>query len=168
MTDAVRIKRGSSVSRTVFVWVARLAVGLLFIYTGYTKVTEPDPLTFVKEVRTYTLMPPVLSNATALILPWVEIFAGLLLISGLWRREGRVLLAAMLIVFIGAKAAGFKGDCGCVPANSILKPLFEGWHGFATNAVLLILLVVEAYLERPRKPAPPVALPGPEQEPASA
>jgi uncharacterized membrane protein YphA (DoxX/SURF4 family) len=166
MTGAVPVRRELFVGRTVFVWVARLAVGLLFIYTGYTKVL--DPATFVKEVRTYTLMPLALSNATALILPWVEIFAGLLLIAGLWRREGRVLLAAMLIVFIGAKAAGYKGDCGCVPVHSFLKPLFEGWHGFATNAVLLILLVVEAYLERPRKAAPPVALPGPEQEPASA
>lgn len=167
MTGAAPVSREWSAGWTVLEWTARLAVGLLFIYTGYTKVREP--LTFVKEVRTYTLMPLALSNITALVLPWLEIIAGLLLISAVWRREARLLLGAMLVVFIGAKAVGYKGDCGCVPAHSFLKPLFEGWAGFATNAVLLVFLLVEAYLERlRRRPAPSVAPPGPEQEPASA
>jgi uncharacterized membrane protein YphA (DoxX/SURF4 family) len=167
MTDAAPTGKERSAGWTILEWWARIAVGLLFIYTGYTKLV--DPATFVKEVRTYTLMPLALSNVTALVLPWIEIIAGLLLITAVWRREARVLLGAMLVVFIAAKAAGYKGDCGCVPTHSFLKPLFEGWRGFATNAVLLILLLIEAYLERlRRRPAPPEALPGPGQEPASA
>jgi uncharacterized membrane protein YphA (DoxX/SURF4 family) len=166
MTDAVPARRKPCVGWTVLEWTARLAVALLFIYTGYTKVL--DPATFVKEVRTYTLMPLVLSNAAALILPWVEIIAGLSLITGVWRREARLLLAAMLVVFIVAKAAGHQGDCGCVPAHSFIKPLFEGWMGFVTNGVLLILLLVEVLLQRLRRKAAPETLPSTEQEPASA
>jgi uncharacterized membrane protein YphA (DoxX/SURF4 family) len=167
MSGAIPANKERWAGWIILEWTARIVVGLLFIYTGLTKLW--DPATFVKEVRTYTLMPLALSNITALVLPWIEIIAGLLLISPIWRREARFLLALMLVVFIGAKAAGYKGDCGCVPTHSFLKPLFEGWRGFATNAVLLALLLIEAYLERwRRKPAPPLAEPGPEQQPASA
>ncbi len=150
---------------TVLEWAARLSVGLLFIYTGYTKII--DPATFIKEVRTYTLMPLALSNAVALILPWAEVIAGLLLIVGVWRREARILLAAMLLMFIGAKLYGHKGPCGCVPTSSFIFFLFDGPMGYVTNIVLLDLLLVEGYLERLRRRPPQRArLPRPRPKPS--
>ena len=166
MSSAAPGRNANWIGWAILEWTARLAVALLFIYTGYTKVM--DPATFIKEVRSYELMPLALSNFTALVLPWVEIIAGLLLIASVWRREARILLALMLVVFIVAKAVGHRGDCGCVPTYSFLKPLFEGWMGFVTNAVLLLLLGVETFLERLRRKPAPEALPDIKQEPASA
>lgn len=135
-------------------WLARLIVGALFVYTGWTKII--DPPTFLKEVRAYELLPVALTNSLALALPWLEVLAGLALISGLWRREGRWLLAGMLVVFVVAKAIvmaqGRRIDCGCVPTSSFLHFLFNGAMGLVTNIVLLAMLALEAWQERRRRP----------------
>ena len=48
---------------------------------------------------------PVASNLVAVILPWVEAIAGVMLIAGLWRRESAAVVALMLVVFLGAAIA---------------------------------------------------------------
>lgn len=156
--------------RLAAVWVARLIVAGLFVYTGYTKVLDPE--TFIKEVRAYELAPLQLSNLVAYILPWVEILAGLLLLYGFWRLEARVVLAVLLAVFVAAKAylllQGREFDCGCVPTDSALHVLFDGWTGVVTNLVLLALLGLEGGLDglRRRRDPPPMGLPQPAPAPA--
>jgi len=151
MTTGVLTRQHAT--RHVAEWVPRLLVGAIFIYTGTTKVL--DPHTFIKEVRAYELAPLVLSNLVALVLPWVELIAGVLLIVGRWRREARLLIGLMLVVFLAAKAIvlgqGRRVDCGCVPTDSFLHFLFDGWIGVATNCVLLALLALEGGLEWRRR-----------------
>jgi hypothetical protein len=151
-------------------WVARLLVGALFIYTGLTKVF--DPQTFIKEVRAYELVPLVLSNLVALVLPWVEVIAGVLLVVGWWRREARLLIGLMLVVFLGAKgivlAQGRRIECGCVPTDSLLHFLFDGWIGVATNCVLLVILGLEGGLAWRRRRVGMCAVGGPQKASALA
>jgi len=143
----------------VAAWLPRLVVAALFVYTGSSKILDLG--TFVKEVRAYQLIPLAWSNGLAYVLPWLEVLAAALLLIGLWRREARVLLIVMLVVFTAAKsyvlARGLKIECGCVPTGSMLHFLFDGPIGIVTNVALLLLLALEAYAGRRARtiPAPP-------------
>jgi putative oxidoreductase len=137
-------------------WVPRLVVGGLFVYTGITKLQALG--NFAKEIRQYELVPENWTNVMAYVLPWMEILAAVVLIIGLLRREGRLLLVGMLVVFTAAKtimlAQGKKlEDCGCVPTGSALHFLFDGWVGVGTNVVLLILLGIEVFAACARRKA---------------
>ena len=60
----------------------------------------------------------VLALCSDMTLPWVEVMVGLSLVTGVWRREGAVVAALLLLVFVGAvSAALLRGidieNCGC-------------------------------------------------------
>jgi uncharacterized membrane protein YphA (DoxX/SURF4 family) len=53
----------------------------------------------------------------ALVMPWLELLAGLALILGIWTRASAVLVGVLLLVFVAAislnLARGNAIDCGC-------------------------------------------------------
>ncbi len=108
--------------------LARLILGALFIIMGWNKAVQPGE--FLKLTRTYQMIPdsmPELLNLTAITLPWLEIFCGVLLIAGIALRGTALLLIGMLVFFTGAVIAraigiynaqdiafcAIKFDCGC-------------------------------------------------------
>ena len=140
----------------VLEWLPRLLVAGLFGYTGLTKILDIE--TFVKEVQAYQLIPGLWeqwSYLLAYVVPWLEVLTAALLLVGLWRREARLVLVIMLVAFTAAKsyveALGREIDCGCVPVDSLMHFIFDGWIGVGTNVVLLCLLGVEAYAQRRRR-----------------
>jgi hypothetical protein len=76
-------------------------------------------------IYNYRLVPGPLVNGLALVLPWVELFAGLALILGVWKKEAAVVVAVLLLVFIVAigfnLARGHAVDCGCFDVRSAGK-----------------------------------------------
>jgi putative oxidoreductase len=90
-------------------------LGGLFFYAGLQKYLHPYE--FAEAVLAYRLLPESLVGATAAVLPWVEIGAGLSLVVGLKRRSGLVLLTGLLsgflVVILITMARGLKIDCGC-------------------------------------------------------
>jgi uncharacterized membrane protein YphA (DoxX/SURF4 family) len=110
-------------------WVgAALRVGLGFWvgWLGLAKVL--DPVTFLKAVRQYDVIhSPWLLNATAILLPWLEVFCAVLLVVGIAVRGTSWLLACLLAGFTvlvgvhGWQLAAAQGlapcavrfDCGC-------------------------------------------------------
>ena len=103
-------------------WVASIGLGAVFIYASLDKIAHP--LDFARIVYRYQLAGPsaalgvVPANVLAVVLPWVEIATGLLLITGLWRREAALVAGAMLVMFL--VAVGYVlwqgidvGHCGC-------------------------------------------------------
>jgi len=93
---------------------------------------------------------PVPANLVAVILPWVEALAGVLLIAGLWKREAAAVIAVLLVVFIVAAgsvmARGIDVEnCGCVSTAKTEEPSWfkgVGWFLVARNLVLLGAAVV--------------------------
>jgi uncharacterized membrane protein YphA (DoxX/SURF4 family) len=80
--------------------VARLIVGGAFVFMGTLKVS--DPVASLKLVRTYEMVPAEpawMLNGLAATLPWLEIFCGALLLTGLWLRGAATVLLVMLAVF---------------------------------------------------------------------
>ena len=142
----------------MFALVARVVVGGLFLISAIGKIMAPEA--FVEEVRAHEMLPIVMTNSVAYVLPWVELFAALLLVMSVWRKEARFLIAALLVVFTIAKvytyAQGKVIDCGCGGQIAFLKYIYNSPQGILTNIVLLLLLWVDrqaSRAERGRRPA---------------
>lgn len=99
-------------------WTANVVAwvfGAIFIWAGWLKVQ--DPAQFLVSIRGYRLLPDPFAAWVALALPWLEIFAGLSVLTGWLRRGGLFLLNASLVVFgialLTAWTRGLDIDCGC-------------------------------------------------------
>jgi len=95
----------------------------VFVVAALPKIA--DPPAFAHMIYNYRLLPGGLVNVLALVLPWVELFAGLALILGVWKKEAAVVAAVLLLVFIVAiginLARGHAVDCGCFDVRSAGK-----------------------------------------------
>lgn len=122
----------------VLAWI----FGGVFIWAGVVKVQ--DPAQFLVNVRSFHLLPDPFAAWTALLLPWLEIFAGLCVLTGWLRRGGLLILNVSLVVFavalIAAWMRGLDVECGC----------FGGGKGTTTIVEALVrdavLLAVGAWL----------------------
>lgn len=130
---------------------ARAAVAAVFLAAAYGKIADPGH--FAQSIREYKLVPASLSHGLAIVLPWLEVFAALLLLVGPLRPEARGLLVAMLLAFTAAKLSvelrGLKISCGCFGGwLAGLEKVFEGPRGLVLNAALLALLAFDGLLPR--------------------
>lgn len=78
--------------------LARLAVGGVFIYAGVTKALAPAE-EFAYAIESYQLLTPKLSLAAAYVMPWIELWAGLLTAAGVFTRCSTLFTGAMLVFF---------------------------------------------------------------------
>lgn len=100
------------------IWLTRilhLIFGGAFVYAGGMKAW--NPMVFLDDVRSFALLPDPYAGLLALFLPWLEIFAGLAVITSVLRKGGLLVLNASLLVFLAAiSIAWMRGTdirCGC-------------------------------------------------------
>src|SRR6266705_337128 len=128
--------------------VLRLALGGFFLYASLDKIAVFAA--FARIVYQWQVLGPIPSNLVAVILPWVEALAGVLLVAGVWKREAAAVIAVLLVVFIVAAgsvmARGIDVEnCGCVSTAKAEEPSWfrgVGWFLVARNLVLLGAAVV--------------------------
>jgi uncharacterized membrane protein YphA (DoxX/SURF4 family) len=100
--------------------LARLILGGIFVYASLEKIAQP--LEFAKIIKNYQVLPDFLITLPALILPWLELLAGVLLIAGIWTRSAALLLSMLLLAFIlalGVNAVrGIDVSCGCFSTSA--------------------------------------------------
>jgi uncharacterized membrane protein YphA (DoxX/SURF4 family) len=93
----------------------QIALGAIFVIAALPKIA--DPPSFAHMIYNYRLVPGSLINISALIMPWVEVLAGLALILGVWKSAARNVVAALLAIFIIAISINLGRDnaidCGC-------------------------------------------------------
>ena len=78
----------------------RWYLGVLFVGACLHKIAEPA--SFALDIATYDILPLVAVNLVAIVLPWIELYAGAMLIAG-WRvRASSLIVAAMMLVFLAA------------------------------------------------------------------
>ena len=115
----------------------RIALGGLFVYAGAVKVL--DPLDFAQDILNYQLVGQSLSLIAAIVLPWLEILAGLFLIAGTWKHGAALIISALLVFFIVLTAVtmirGLEVDCGCFGALSRRS----GWGVILEDLAMLYL-----------------------------
>ena len=95
--------------------IIRLFIGFIFIYAAVTKISDPEE--FSQAIYNYKLLPLSFVNILAIILPWIELCAGILLIFGISAKENSAIIFGLLIIFIIAVTISlFRGldiSCGC-------------------------------------------------------
>jgi uncharacterized membrane protein YphA (DoxX/SURF4 family) len=93
----------------------RWFLGITFIYTSYHKIAAPAH--FAKIIYGYYLFPDVSINLIAIVLPFLELIAGMALILGIYPRSAAAMINLMLLGFIIALSInlvrGQQFDCGC-------------------------------------------------------
>jgi uncharacterized membrane protein YphA (DoxX/SURF4 family) len=103
-----------------FFFIIRLIIGIFFIYASLGKIFDPEG--FARAIHNYRLMPPGFINILAIFIPWLELIAGLGMITGFKYRGANLIIFAMLIVFtiamISAYARGLNINCGCFSTSS--------------------------------------------------
>ena len=129
--------------------LAQLAIGLVLLVSALGKLG--DVAWFAQQVHNYRLLPGWAENALAIVLPWVELTAGLALVVGPRAPAGARIALALMVVFtvaVGlAWARGLDFRCGCfgkADASTI------GASKFAENVGLTLLAWLAA--RRPREP----------------
>ena len=104
--------------------LARLILGGVLLVAGYLKAFSPDKS--MMAVRAYEVLPIWLANTLGIILPWLEIGAGLLLVIGVGIRYaaifGSALMALFIIAIAQAWARGLSIDCGCFGGGGTIDP----------------------------------------------
>jgi len=140
-------------------WVVSIGLGAVFIYASLDKIAHP--LDFARIVYRYQLAGPsatlgvVPANVLAVVLPWVEIVTGILLVTGLWRREAALVAGGMLVMFL--VAVGYVlwqgidvAHCGCFTVGG--EGRSAGWTLIAGDLGLLAAALYVANV-RPRTAA---------------
>jgi len=99
--------------------ISRLFLGRIFLLAGIPKIINPAG--FSEIVYNYRLLPDILVNLFALLLPWVETVAGLLLLANIWVPAMTLLCTALMFLFLGALGInmirGLDIYCGCFAVN---------------------------------------------------
>jgi uncharacterized membrane protein YphA (DoxX/SURF4 family) len=137
----------------------RVVLGLMFVYMGLNKLV--DPVVFLKAIHQYRMLPEspgIYLNLAAVVLPWLEIFAGMALLLGMHIRGAALALIIMLGVFTPAvylralevqretpqSFFDIKFDCGCGSGPEVI------WRKLLMN-IGLFLLALGALLSKSRK-----------------
>ncbi|OEU75506.1 MAG: hypothetical protein BA874_03100 [Desulfuromonadales bacterium C00003068] len=100
--------------------VLRLILAAVFLYAGITKALDVNA--FSQAIGRYDLMPAMVNFIVAAVLPYLEIYTALLLLSGLWLRAATWLSILMCSTFclalLSAAVRGLSIDCGCFGSSA--------------------------------------------------
>ncbi len=117
----------------------RCSLGILFIYSSSYKII--NPAAFAKIIYGYYLFPHYLINLAAIVLPFIELVAGICLISGIYPKSAAAIISGMLFIFsitlIINRIRGVEFDCGCLSFNPPGYFTHTGW-ALTRNFFLLL------------------------------
>lgn len=125
--------------------VARLFLGGVFLYASMDKILHPRD--FAHAIYNYQILPDVLINLSALVLPWLELLLGLCLVTKMWL-PGAVLwsnglLWAFFLALLFNQYRGLDVHCGCFSTRSdAATPPPTAWYLLRD----LIFLLAGGYL----------------------
>jgi uncharacterized membrane protein YphA (DoxX/SURF4 family) len=116
----------------------RVVLGMVFVYAGFVKLLDPGA--FAKAVSQYGIVPEVLLAPFAVVLPALELLAGLGLVINI--RGSLAVIFGLLVIFSLVLGYGiFSGmdiDCGCFSPEEISA------HSDLRSALFRDLLMIVA------------------------
>ena len=128
---------------------ARIYLSLVFLLACAHKILEPQA--FAVDVATYQILPLALVNLMAIVLPWMELAAGLMLLAGWRTRAAALLVSGMMVMFLVAisiaVARGLDMSCGCFASQGAAEDPIS-WRTIARDAGWLLLGVYVLVLDR--------------------
>ena len=122
--------------KRVLLWAARIGIAALFTHSAWTKLVDPEA--FAQATANYRMLPDALVTATALFLPWLELWCAMALLAvSPFRRAAWGLITAMMVVFTVAKvsalARGLDIACGCTASDDPMT-----WLDVGENLLILV------------------------------
>ncbi len=121
--------------------VARLYLGGVFLFACLHKIAQPA--SFALDVATYQFLPLWAINLFALVLPWTELLAGVMLIVGLRVRAAALLVALMMVAFLVALGWALHLDlhmsCGCFASQGAVESDPISWRTLVRDGFWLLL-----------------------------
>ncbi len=103
--------------------LARLYLGGVFIWACIHKIK--DPASFALDIATYDILPLYLVNLMAIILPWLELVAGVMLIAGYKVQAAALVISGMMAMFtvavMMALEKGIAASCGCFASQAMIE-----------------------------------------------
>lgn len=148
----IAIEQPRTRSKVGFLLIAgRILLGLIFIYAAYAKLhfngawhLRDYYFLFAMGIDSYRMLPLVVVEWMARILPWLELGLGALLVIGAGVRWAGLATTALLVVFMIALAhaalGGLEINCGCFGSSSV-KPSTELMLDGALLALALAVTV---------------------------
>jgi len=131
----------------------RLFLGGIFIYASLDKIFKPG--LFAEAVYNYQILPDVLVNLMALVLPWLELVLGLMLVAGVWLPGAVMLSTLLLLIFSGSlifnMVRGININCGCFSTEPSTDPIT--WWTVMRDASFLIPAFYILFAKRSEKTA---------------
>jgi len=122
---------------------ARWYLGWVFAVASIHKIA--DPAAFAMDVATYDILPLQLINVMAICLPWIELVAGIALITGVKSRAAAWLTTGMMIMFMVALVLalhkGLDMSCGCFASASMEEGDEISWKTVLRDSGWLLLSV---------------------------
>ena len=106
-------------------FLCRMFLGLVFLYSGFTKLMEPIE-NFQGGMASYEIIPYAVIPLLARVIPWIEFLFGAFLIVGYLPRISALVLAAMswsfvlLIITTRLVTGALPADCGCFGEGSLI------------------------------------------------
>jgi cobalt-zinc-cadmium efflux system protein len=118
----------------------RFALGIIFLYAAWTKISEPWEL-FAMGIDSYQVLPLKWVELVARTLPWIEAAIGVLLIAGIFLRTAAVATTVLLGLFFGlmvrAYAKGMQINCGCFGTGDPIS-----WKTLLRDGSMLVAALV--------------------------
>lgn len=138
----------------LFYYAVRFTLGAVFVYASIDKIIHPRA--FAEAIANYQILPVLLVNPAATVLPWLEFIVGSLLICGIWMPGAVVTATALLATFLGAFifniARGLDVYCGCfATAGKVLHS--NAWY-LARDSLFLaaaVYLLITIFYNRSRE-----------------
>ena len=119
----------------------RVLLGGILFYAGFSKINAGHH--FAETIANFALLPAQANQILAVVLPWCEMPAGLLLVFGVWVRASALVaslfFAAFTAAIISALARGLDIECGCFGTDSGSR---TGIKALAIDIVLLALALL--------------------------
>ena len=122
-------------------WLYRLCrwvLGVIFIYTGGTKLLEPE--TFAVLIEAYGIVPEGLLMPVAIGLPFLEVVAGFGLLFDI--RGSLALITGLLVLFMVVLGygiwMGLDVDCGCFGPED---PEAKAFHGLRLSLLRNLVMM---------------------------
>ncbi len=127
-------------------------MGSVFIYASWDKIIAPEA--FAQAIANYQILPTMLINPTALLLPWLELVCGLCLIFNRWIGGSALIVTVMMGIFMGALGynayRGMDVSCGCFTLDEVAPK--NMWFYLARDAVLLAMAIGLMFGRRTNSP----------------
>ena len=133
--------------------LCRWIVGLAFIVASLHKIAHPAA--FAQVVYSYDLFPAFTINLVAIVLPFVELVAGLALMTAIYPRAAAGIVSALLVAFALVITInilrGHNFDCGCFP--TLITRLYTDTPAsmLVRDAILLVAALPVAFYRHRRR-----------------